>query len=449
MDILRRIEISGAYSGLELHRALAEVALSRSDAALATEIVYGTTQRLATIDRVLAERVRGWPSKIEPWVRALLRLSFYQLRWLDRVPAHAVVDEAVQIAKKRGHAGIAGLVNGTLRALLREGVATQPLSLPEGAGAAERLAFEHSFPLWIVERWIATYGERTTNAICAASNESPHASLRVNRLRNSREQLLAELSEAGIYAEQSALAADGLIAARAGNLAETDGFRNGKFSLQDESSMLVAAVANPQPGMAVLDCCAAPGGKSTHLAERMNNEGEIIANDVHPHKKALIDEQAQRLGLSIIHTTVGDAVHLSSSLPASSMDIVLLDAPCSGLGVIRRKPEIKWNKQPNDIDALSELQSELLQKVAPIVKPGGTLVYSTCTIAREENESVVRRFLEDSGEFELDPAWPTEVLRPLRETKGVLNEPFEGMVQLLPHQFGSDGFFIARLKRKK
>ncbi|MBB6675528.1 16S rRNA (cytosine(967)-C(5))-methyltransferase RsmB [Cohnella nanjingensis] len=442
--MLLRVEQKGAYSGLELNRTLTDAGLSRADAGLATELVYGTIQRLSTIDHVLAARVKGWPAKVEPWVRCLLRMSYYQLRWLDRVPAHAVTDEAVRIAKRRGHAGIAGLVNGVLRGLLREGVAT---ALPPDLPTAERIALAHSYPRWLVERWLAAYGEAVAEAICAAGNAPPHASARVNRVRASRETLLARMAEAGLDAKPSPLSADGIVASRAGSLAATPWFAEGLLSVQDESSMLVAAVCDPQPGMRALDCCAAPGGKSTHLAERMDGRGEVIANDVHAHKEALVREQAERLGLRNVATMVGDAETLSERLPARSMDVVLLDAPCSGLGVIRRKPEIKWNKQPEDIASLAALQRRLLASAGDMVKTGGTLVYSTCTIAPEENEETVRHFLRAFPDFALDPAWPEETLAPLNQA-GVLPQPFEGMLQLLPQQFGSDGFFIARMRRK-
>lgn len=445
LAVLTRVDRDGAYSGLELNRALAKAGLSKPDAALATEIVYGTIQRLKTIDFVLAGKVKGWPDKIESWVRSLLRLSYYQLCWLDRVPAHAVVDEAVRIAKRRGHAGIAGLVNGVLRGLLRDGV--KPV-LPAGLSEAERIALAHSYPRWLVERWLAAYGAARTESLCAAGNEPPHASARVNRLRADRGRLLAEMAEAGLDVRPSPLSPDGIVAVRSGNLAATPWYRDGMLTVQDESSMLVAAVADPRPGMRVLDCCAAPGGKTTHLAERMGDSGEVFANDIHAHKEALIAQQAERLGLASIRTVVSDALELPSRFAAGSMDVVLLDVPCSGLGVIRRKPEIKWNKRPEDIAELAALQRSLLERVSALVRPGGTLVYSTCTIAKEENEETVRRFLANAPGFSLDPGWPEEAARPLREA-GVLTDGFEGMLQLLPDQFGSDGFFIARLRRSE
>ncbi|PRX74545.1 16S rRNA (cytosine967-C5)-methyltransferase [Cohnella sp. SGD-V74] len=445
MSVLHNVETRGAYSGLELNQAIQAAGLSRPDAALATELAYGTIQRLNTIDHALQSRVKGWPKKIEPWVRALLRMSYYQLRWLTRVPAHAVVDEAVGIAKKRGHAGIGGLVNGVLRAVLREGFAAP---LPQGLTPAERIALEHSHPLWLVERWLAEFGEAAAERMCAANNEPPHVSARINPLKTTRERVLAEMADAGIEAAPSRLAPEGIIASRTGNLVHSEWYKQGSLTVQDESSMLVASVADPRPGMRVLDCCAAPGGKTTHLAEKMRDEGTIVANDVHPHKEALIKQQAERLNLTAVRTMTADALELADKLEPESFDVVLLDAPCSGLGVIRRKPEIKWNKSEADIGSLSELQSRLLDRVQALVKPGGTLVYSTCTIAPEENENAVRLFLQRHPAFSLEPeGWTEETLGPLREA-GVATEPFEGMLQLLPDMFGSDGFFIARLRKQ-
>ncbi|OUM99013.1 MAG: 16S rRNA (cytosine(967)-C(5))-methyltransferase [Paenibacillaceae bacterium ZCTH02-B3] len=441
--VLMRVE-EGAFSGLELGHALERAGLSREDAALATEIVYGTIQRLNTIDWVLAGRVRGWPDRIEPGVRALLRLSYYQLRWLNRVPPYAAVNEAVRLARKHCHPGVAGLVNAVLRGLLRDGVAPP---LPEGLSDAERIALEHSHPLWLVERWIAAYGADTAEAVCRANNEPPRQSARVNPLRATRDRLLEDMREAGLDARPSLLSEAGVTAARGGNLAATPWFSAGLITVQDESSMLVAAVADPRPGSVAVDCCAAPGGKATHLAELMEDCGHVIANDAHPRKAELIRRHAERLGLSCIRVMTGDAADLPERLGAETADAVLLDAPCSGLGVIRRKPEIKWNKSERDIAALAELQASLLDRVQALVKPGGVLVYSTCTIAREENEDNVRRFLNRHPAFSLDPAWPESVLGPLRKA-GLAADPFPGMVQLLPHHFGSDGFFIARFRRE-
>ncbi|GFN31985.1 16S rRNA (cytosine(967)-C(5))-methyltransferase RsmB [Paenibacillus xylaniclasticus] len=450
LDVLVKVEKEGAFSNLALSAALQHAELSRPDAGLATELVYGTIQRKLSIDYALSELAAKGLAKLEPWVLQLLRLSAYQLLFLTRVPAHAAVNEAVAIAKRRGHAGISGMVNGMLRNLLRrkaelapEAAASQP-----GIAPVRRIALRHSYPEWLVARWIAAYGEAATESICAAGNEPPRASIRVNRLRTTREQAIAELAESGIEAECSKLSPDGVVARRGGSLADTIGFRDGKWTIQDESSMLVAAAARPQPGMTVLDCCAAPGGKTTHLAELMGDKGRVIANDVHPHKQALIEQQAKRLGLSSVEAVTGDAAELSKRFAPASFDLVLLDAPCSGFGVIARKPEIKWTKNEEDIVNIASIQQRLLESVCGLVKPGGRLVYSTCTIEREENELQIERFLTRHPEYELDVQWPNELLMALRESGAITEKSFTGAVQLLPNHNGSDGFYIATLNRR-
>jgi len=310
-----------------------------------------------------------------------------------------------------------------------------------------RIGISHSYPDWLVRRWIDQFGEAAAEAICAAGNEPPHASIRVNRLRMTREQAVAALADAGIEAAESPVAPSGVIASAGGSLAQTEGFQSGLWTLQDESSMLVAEVCAPEPGMQVLDCCAAPGGKSTHLAELMNDNGRVVANDVHEHKLKLIEDNASRLQLTSVEAVIGDAAELSKRYEPGSFDLVLLDAPCTGFGVIRRKPEIKWTKSEDDILSIAALQSRLLDEAAKLVKPGGTLVYSTCTIEREENEGQIRAFLDRNGAFRTDPEWPKDVIKPLRDT-GAIGPDFDGMAQLMPHHFGSDGFFIARLKRQ-
>ncbi|MBM7563507.1 16S rRNA (cytosine(967)-C(5))-methyltransferase RsmB [Paenibacillus sacheonensis] len=444
LDTLVRVAESGAYSNLQLNRSLEDSGLSKPDAGLATELVYGTIQHQRLLDERLNALITKGFNKLTPWVLVLLRMSAYQLLLLDRIPAHAAVNEAVVIAKRRGHSGISGMVNGVLRNMERNLTELrQPIEL---ADPVLRIGIAHSYPDWLVKRWIAKYGVETAEQICASGNERPHSSLRVNPLKLSREKAESLLMESGFESAPSALAVEGIIVSGGGNLAMTDGYKNGWWSLQDESSMLVADVCAPEPGMRVLDCCAAPGGKTTHLAELMEDRGEIVANDVHPHKRQLIEEHAARLGLSAVHTVVGDAGTLSERYAPGSFDLVLLDAPCSGFGVIRRKPEIKWTKSEADIAAIASLQTQLLDEAAKLVRPGGTLVYSTCTIEQDENEQQVLKFLSRCESFKLDADWPERVLQPLR-SKGIVGDGFEGMVQLLPQHFGSDGFFIARLKR--
>ncbi|EFM12954.1 sun protein [Paenibacillus curdlanolyticus YK9] len=448
LEALVKIEREEAFSNLVLNSALQHAELSRADAGLATELVYGTLQRRLSLDHALSALAAKGLGKLEPWVLQLLRLSAYQLLFLDRIPAHAAVNEAVAIAKRRGHSGISGMVNGMLRNLLRRRDELAPEAAAESAARpALRIALRHSYPEWLVARWIAAYGEAAAEQICAAGNAPPHASIRVNRLRATREEAIAILAESGIEAAKSAVSPAGVVAQRGGSLADTIGFRDGRWTIQDESSMLVAQAARPAAGMTVLDCCAAPGGKTTHLAELMGNEGRVIANDVHPHKQALIEQQAERLGLTCVEAVTGDAAELGERYSSESFDLVLLDAPCSGLGVIARKPEIKWTKSEGDIREIAAIQKKLINGVAGLVKPDGRLVYSTCTIDRDENDRQISQFLKDHPEYTLDAEWPAELLESLRSAGAVQGE-FTGALQLLPNHFGSDGFYIATLRKR-
>ncbi|MCG7383502.1 16S rRNA (cytosine(967)-C(5))-methyltransferase RsmB [Paenibacillus sp. ACRRY] len=437
VKVLSAVEQDGAYSNLELNRRLKEADLSPADAGLATELVYGTIARLNTLDYFLERFVAKGMAKLQPWVRSLLRISVYQMLYLDRIPEHAVVSEAVNLAKKLGHQGISGMVNGVLRNMIRN---RDELRIPNDLPAAERIALEHSHPLWMVKRWMGRYGEETAEAICKANNEPPAVSVRVNTTMTSREKLMQEMESTGAVVEPSRLSPDGILVRSGGNMALTSWYRDGLFSVQDESSMLVAEAVAPEEGQTVLDCCAAPGGKTAHMAEKMQDRGRIIANDVHAHKRQLIMDQADRLGLSCIDAVTGDALDLDERYPHASFDRILLDAPCSGLGVIRRKPDVKWTKSPEDIEDISGLQRELLDRVAPLLKPGGVLVYSTCTIEPAENELMVADFLKRHSEYQaVDSAWTGTELEKWNRVNGG--------VQILPQYAHSDGFFIARLTR--
>jgi 16S rRNA (cytosine967-C5)-methyltransferase len=439
VDVLTRVEQEGAYSNLQLNAGLQRASLIREDAALATELVYGTISRLNTLDYFLNRYVSKGMDKLQPWVRSVLRMSLYQLLYLDRIPPHAVVNEAVNIAKKRGHQGISGMVNGVLRNILRN---KEELVIPENLSAANRISLQHSHPKWLVKRWIELYGETVAEQICAANNEPPSVSVRVNTTMISREKMLEAMLESGMDAAPSPLTSEGILVKSGGNMALTDWYRDGLLSVQDESSMLVGTAVGPVSGMRVLDCCAAPGGKSAHIAEIMKDEGQVVANDLYPHKQNLIREQAERLGLESIETVVGDALELKDKYSEASFDRILLDAPCSGLGVIRRKPDLKWVKTPEDIQGIAALQYELLETVAPLLQVGGILVYSTCTIEPEENERLVARFLDNHPQF----GAPTEEPSSWDDLQKIAL-PRGGGMQILPYHFGSDGFFIARIQR--
>ncbi|QOS99585.1 16S rRNA (cytosine(967)-C(5))-methyltransferase RsmB [Brevibacterium sp. JNUCC-42] len=437
LDVLVRVEENHSYSNLELKYALDGAGLSKADAGLVTELVYGTIQRRMTLDEVIAQFVKGGTEKLQGWVLQLLRMSLYQVRFLDRVPERAAVHEAVEIAKKRGHKGISSLVNGVLRNILRQPEAWE--KLPKGI--TKQIAVTQSHPEWLVKRWVKQYGEETTRAICESNNQAPMPTIRVNRLQTSADELLQEMKEAFPEAIQSELTPDALLL-QSGHAAGSSWFREGLCTIQDESSMLVAPALHLAPDLRVLDACAAPGGKTTHIAELMGNQGEILACDVHPHKRELIEQNAKRLGIDIITTMVVDAADLPDH-NVGQFDRILLDAPCTGFGVIRRKPDLKWNKTAEDVRAISELQYELLERIAPLLKPDGYLVYSTCTIDSQENQEVVERFIAQYPEFELDKALVADLPVGVTEKVNAKN----GYVQILPHHFNTDGFFIARLKR--
>ncbi|USG67658.1 16S rRNA (cytosine(967)-C(5))-methyltransferase RsmB [Brevibacillus ruminantium] len=437
LDVLNRVEEHQSYSNLELKSVLDREELRAVDAGLVTELVYGTIQRRLTLDTALDQFIRG--KKVQSWVKNLLRLSVYQIHYLDRIPDRAVVHEAVEIAKRRGHQGIASMVNGVLRNVLRQPGLWKEL----GQGDEIRqLSILESHPEWLVRRWAAQYGLEETRQICESNNRPPHPSIRVNTLKLTREELSEKLAAHFSTVELSAVSPDGLLL-DGGHAAGTQWYRQGDFTIQDESSMLVAPALAVEPGMKVLDACAAPGGKTTHIAALMQNRGKLIASDVHPHKRDLIAQNARRLGTTIIEPIVSDALHLGEK-NLGQFDRILLDAPCTGFGVIRRKPDLKWNKTPEDVKAIAELQYELLQSVSELLQPGGLLVYSTCTIEREENEKIVERFVREHPEFELDPSLSKDLPEAVREKvdKGL------GYIQVLPHHFESDGFFIARIKRK-
>ena len=445
LDVLTRVEQEGAYSNLLLNQSLQKLQLERTEAGFATELVYGTIQRLNTIDYFLSSFVTKGLAKLQPWVRNLLRLSFYQIYYLDRIPPHAAVNEAVNIAKRKGHQGISGMVNGVLRNVLRN---KEALSIPESLDRVARIALSYSHPEWMVERWIRQYGEEATIAMCASNNEAPHVSVRVNQVKTERDAMLRAMESAGMDARPSELSPAGIVVDSGGNMALTDWYKDGLFSVQDESSMLVAEALHPEPGMQVLDCCAAPGGKTAHIAELMNDKGHVLANDVHPHKQKLIAEQAFRLKLGSIETRVSDALALAKQLKRASFDRILLDAPCSGLGVIRRKPDLKWAKKPEEVEQIAALQSNLLDEVQSLLRPGGILVYSTCTTEPEENVRMAEAFLARhpdftwAGEESASPAW-------LDICKKTEASQHASMIQILPHQYHSDGFFIARFMKRQ
>jgi len=432
LTILLAVDKHQAYSNLLLNQTINKYKIDAKDRALLTELTYGTLQHKYTLDYYLEPYIRG---KMDLWVKWLLRLSLYQIVYLDRVPDHAAVNEAVEISKRRGHKGIASVVNGILRSILRQGVrATEEISEP-----TKRLAIETSHPEWLVERFIEAYGVEKTSEMLHENNVPPISSVRVNTTKASVDEVLTLLEQEGVQAKQSEVIPECLHLI-SGQASRTKAFKEGYITIQDESSMMPANALNPQPGWRVLDMCAAPGGKTTHIAEKMKNEGSILATDLHPHKLDLIDETSTRLGLEIIQTAPIDGRKAAEFLQVESFDAVLVDAPCSGLGVMRRKPDIKYTKREEDLSRLHEIQLQLLDNAVKVLKKGGRLVYSTCTVNKEENEETVQAFLASHPEIESVQLenLPIELLE---RSQG-------GMLQVFPQDFGSDGFFVAAFRKK-
>lgn len=432
LSILLAVDKNQAYSNLLLNETIKRHKIEAKDRALLTELTYGTLQHKMTLDYYLEPFIRG---SIDHWVRWLLRISLYQMQYLTRIPAHAAVNEAVEIAKRRGHRGIASTVNGILRSVLRQGVP----AITYIENPIERLAIETSHPIWLVQRFVDNYGLEVATGMLHENNVPPMQTVRVNTTKVTVEQAIAELEAEGLTAKQSDVIPECLHLTN-GQPARTHAFKEGHITIQDESSMIPANVLNPSPGMRVLDMCAAPGGKTTHLAEIMKNEGSILATDLHPHKLDLIDHNTERLGLDIIETAPIDGRKAPEFLQAESYDAVLVDAPCSGLGVMRRKPDIKYTKREEDLENLQTIQLALLDAATKVLKIEGKLVYSTCTVDIQENEGTVKAFLATHPEME---AIQLESL----PTK-LAEKQANGMLQVFPQDFGSDGFFVAAFRKK-
>ncbi|MBA4602391.1 16S rRNA (cytosine(967)-C(5))-methyltransferase RsmB [Thermoactinomyces mirandus] len=443
LDILVQLETKQAYSNLLLNQVLGQSCLDDRDRRLVTELVYGTIQRLNTLDWILGQLLKKGSRSLEPWVRQLLRIGIYQLLYLDRIPERAAIYETVQISKKRGHKGISGLVNGVLRSFLRK---KQRLTPPRNPQTLREKAISYSHPEWMIERMEQVYGAEETKAALLSNQIPPKVSIRINQLKMGRDQFIKlwHESEKG-KAEASAVAPEGVLIHDGGNPAYSSWFQKGFFTIQDESSMLVARALSPRPGMKVLDVCAAPGGKTTHLAELMENQGEILACDVHEHKLSLIRSNVLRLGIKIVSIAQQDGTMLAKRFAPGTFDAILLDAPCSGLGVIRRKPDLKWSKEARNIDSLVRLQKSLLDSAAPLLKAGGALVYSTCTWEPRENEEQVKSFLKRHPDFEMDRQF-VEKLSPAVKKAAQTGTAW---VQILPHHLMSDGFFISRVVKKR
>lgn len=440
LEVLEAVECEGSYASLALNRLMEKYRPGKLDRAFATELAYGTLRFLKTIDWVLGQFVKQPLSAQTAPVRNILRLSVYQLMYLDKVPASAACNEGAEMAKKHGHPGAVKFVNGVLRGIARRisdikfpGLADDPVG---------HISIKYSHPAWMVERWIREYGTEETILLCRSNNAPSPNTVRVNTLKITRDGLVEKLKREGLALKETAVAPEGIKIEGFLSIASIAAFREGLFLVQDESSMLASRVLAPVPGSTAIDTCSAPGGKTTHLAQLMENRGEIFAFDVHPHKLDLIKENSARLGIDIIKEFSGDAREMPEKLH-NSADYVLVDAPCSGLGVLGRRPDARWRKEPGQIAGLVRLQAEILDSSSRCVKENGVMVYSTCTITREENLGQVEDFLAGHPEFMLEDLTPL-----IPRSLDVDGTMAGGYLQILPHRHGMDGFFIARMRKE-
>lgn len=421
-------EKQGAWSDGFLRNSMRQAGLDRRDAGLCTQLSYGVIQNRMLIDWHLGQLCSVPVEKLEPGVRNSLRLGIYQMLFMDRIPVHAAVNESVELGRKYSrNPRSPGLINAVLRAFERAG--------QEGRGQPRELSIRYSHPDWIVKEFSYTLPEGEVEALLAEDNTQTPTQAQVNTLKTNFEDLLRELEQSGVTVRPHPWLEDCLEIEDTGNLENLPAFRQGMLYIQDAAAKMAVLAAGPRPGMKVLDACAAPGGKSFAAALLMEGQGEIMSCDLHPHKIKLIEEGAARLGIGCLSAEVMDGRKFEPRWEGA-FDLVMADVPCSGLGVIRKKPEIRY-RDPKPLEGLPAVQRDILSNVSRYVCPGGVLLYATCTLLKRENEDVVKDFLTTHEEYSLEPF---TLPGPVGETSG--------MVTLWPHRHGTDGFFIAKLRRK-
>lgn len=430
VKILNRIERSDSYLDKLLDIELKSNDLSNVDKSLLAEIVHGVIRWQGKLDWILNRFTHGNFSKSEVNVKNALRVALYQILFLDRLPQYAAVNESVEFIKRMRGEKMANLVNAVLRNILRNLANIRFPTLEEDP--LQHLTIVYSHPIWIVKRWMQHMTNADLEKFLAANNQIPPLTLRINKLKISPPKFLQLLDEQNIPYEGSKYIDYFIRVKSLSRITQMEAFRNGYFSIQDESAALPGLLLSPHPGERVIDMCAAPGGKTTQIGEMMQNQGEIIAVDKYEHKLSMLRTSLDRLGINNVSMVAGD----STEINVPPADKVLIDAPCSGFGVLRKKPDIKWKRQPEDIPRLAEQQARLLDQAVRLLKTGGALVYSTCTIEPEENEMTIRSFLDRHPNFTLD--------NPEKFVNKAVTTP-EGFIATFPHKHQLDGSFAARL----
>lgn len=435
LEALYKIDKEEAYSNIVLDELLNKNrnVLSNKDINFISELVYGVTTWKLTLDTIIQKYSKIKIKKISPWVINILRMGAYQIVFLDKVPKSAAVNESVNLCKKYGGKSV-GFVN----AILRKVEKSDYLELFEIKNDIEKISKITSMPEWIVRELNKEFDPEKVNEICENSNLKPKITIRINNLKITKNELKKSLQSKEIEVEDGIIE-DFLYLKNVKNITNLDEYKKGLFTMQDESAGLTALVLNPKEGESILDCCSAPGGKTTYIAELMNNKGNVIAWDLYKHRLDKVQENSKRLGIDIIKTEENDATVLKEEY-IEKFDKILIDAPCLGLGVIKRKPDIKWQRKFEDIEEISKIQEKILNTCSEYLKKGGILVYSTCSIVKSENDKIVEKFLK-SENFELE------------EINNINIENLEnkitkkGIIKLYPSE-NMDGFFISKLIKK-
>ena len=430
--VLLDVEKNKNYSNMSINKHFKDVRLSNQDRGLATEIIYGVIENKYYIDYMIDKLSKVKTNKMEIYVKTLLRMGIYQIMFLNSISDYAAVNETVNLAKKK-NSKISGFINGILRNVIRQKETIGDIKTKDDV---DYLSIKYSYDKWMIRNWMIHFGKEFTEELLEANNERPSIYLRTNTLKITRDELIKKLEEQNIKASKVNVVDEAIKVENLKDIENNILYKEGLFTVQDISSMLVGKVMNPKENSLVLDVCSAPGGKSTHLATLMKNTGQVVSRDIYDHKLKLINASCKRLGLKNVDVQEYDGMKLDND-SIGKFDYVLADVPCSGLGIIRRKPEIKY-KEKEEFRDLPPIQKKILENASKYVKVGGTLIYSTCTIQDSENIDVVKEFLEKNKNFELVP---------IEEVRVDLDNQEKGFMKIYPNVHDMDGFFISKLIR--
>lgn len=430
LKTLYKINEEEAYSNIALDEEIKQNRnkLTEKDIGLISEITYGVTTWKLTLDSIIKKYSKIRLKKISPWILNILRMGIYQIIFLDKIPKSAAVNESVNLSKRYGHTSSSNFVNAILRKVDKKDYE----ELFQIKDDVERVSKTTSMPEWIIKELMKNNKMDKVEEICKNSNLKPKITIRVNRIKTTPSELKLKLGERNIEYSETKIE-EFINLKKVKNIENLDLFKEGYFTIQDLSAGLTAISLNPKPNEYVLDACSAPGGKTTHIAELMQNKGNIEAWDIHEHRVKLVQKNAKRLGIDIIKTDVQDAMEFNEKY-VEKFDKILLDVPCLGIGVIKRKPDIKWQRKQEDIEKITNIQKKILQNCSKYLKPNGILVYSTCSILEDENMAIIEEFLNENKEFE--------------KTNIVINQKeINGEITIMPND-EQDGFFICKLQKK-